>query len=368
MKSFTLATVTATLLTLAVTANAGDLSGKHYVKISTNLGDFVLELDADKAPITVANFLSYVEDDFYVGTMFHRVIQDFMIQGGGQTPDYERKETKAQIQNEADNGLPNTYGTIAMARTGNPHSATSQFFINVKDNAFLNHKEKSPRGWGYCVFGAVVDGIETIEAIRNTPVHHDARADRGKPAAPDTPVVISAAKKLDPTSIPEIVAKAKEMGKEREAMVAQAMKAKEEREAKAKEKINSDMETGMQLVASKEVDISKGVTTESGLWYVDAVEGEGAAPASSSSKVTVHYTGWHVDGNEFDSSRSRGEPITFGLNGVIKGWTEGVGSMKKGSRRYLVIPPHIAYGERGRPSIPPNSVLVFDVELLEFTD
>jgi len=129
---------------------------KVKVLMKTNLGDIVLELDGDKAPKTVDNFVAYVKDGFYDGTIFHRVIPDFMIQGGGFTAEMERKQTRAPIPNEADNGLKNDRGTIAMARTSDPHSATAQFFINLKDNDFLNFRSKDVRGWGYAVFGRVV--------------------------------------------------------------------------------------------------------------------------------------------------------------------------------------------------------------------
>jgi peptidyl-prolyl cis-trans isomerase B (cyclophilin B) len=144
----------------AFTAAAADAP---RVKLQTSLGDIVLELDPARAPATVENFLAYVRDGFYDGTIFHRVIEDFMIQGGGFSADYERRETRAPIRNEADNGLQNLRGTIAMARTGDPHSATAQFFINVKDNTFLDHTAPTPRGWGYCVFGRVVEGMETVD-------------------------------------------------------------------------------------------------------------------------------------------------------------------------------------------------------------
>lgn len=135
------------------------------VALETNQGTIVIELYADKAPKTVENFLDYVEKDFYDGTIFHRVIPEFMIQGGGFTPDLQQKETEAPIRNEANNGLENTRGTVAMARTGNPHSATSQFFVNVVDNDYLNHTEETARGWGYTVFGQVVEGMEVVDAI-----------------------------------------------------------------------------------------------------------------------------------------------------------------------------------------------------------
>jgi len=136
------------------------------IKISTTFGEMTLELDADKAPKTVANFLEYVREGFYDGTIFHRVINNFMVQGGGFETNMQQKATKAPIENEADNGLKNEFGTIAMARTMDPHSATAQFFINVSNNEFLNHSGKNMQGWGYTVFGKVVEGTEVLEKIK----------------------------------------------------------------------------------------------------------------------------------------------------------------------------------------------------------
>ncbi|PRO70906.1 peptidylprolyl isomerase [Alteromonas gracilis] len=136
------------------------------VTLKTNFGDITLDLFEDKAPKTVANFLSYVEDGFFDNTIFHRVINNFMIQGGGFTPDMDQKDTKDPIENEADNGVANEVGTIAMARTQDPHSATAQFFINVNNNDFLNHSGKSVNGWGYCAFGKVVEGMDVVEKIK----------------------------------------------------------------------------------------------------------------------------------------------------------------------------------------------------------
>ena len=135
------------------------------VVMQTSKGDIVLELYLDKAPQTVQNFMRYVDSGFYNGTIFHRVIHGFMIQGGGFSKDMNKKPTQAPIQNEADNGIGNDRGTIAMARTPNPHSATAQFFINTVDNAFLNFKSQTPSGWGYAVFGKVIKGIEVMDAI-----------------------------------------------------------------------------------------------------------------------------------------------------------------------------------------------------------
>jgi peptidyl-prolyl cis-trans isomerase B (cyclophilin B) len=139
------------------------------VIIRTTFGDIKLELDAEKAPITVANFLEYAREGFYDGTIFHRVINNFMIQGGGFDTNMAQKSVRKPIENEADNGLKNDFGTIAMARTMEPHSATAQFFINVKDNDFLNHSGKNMQGWGYTVFGKMVEGEDVLEKIRNVP-------------------------------------------------------------------------------------------------------------------------------------------------------------------------------------------------------
>ena len=150
------------VLTVAFAAIAGD---NPRVEMDTTKGKIILELYADKAPKTVENFLAYVDAGFYDGTIFHRVIPNFMIQGGGFTAEMKQKKTRAPIDNEADNGLRNERGTIAMARTSNPHSATAQFFINTKNNDFLNHKGKSPQGWGYAVFGRVAEGMVVVDAI-----------------------------------------------------------------------------------------------------------------------------------------------------------------------------------------------------------
>jgi len=136
------------------------------IVLNTNFGPINLELDFEKAPLSAQNFLDYVNDGFYNGTIFHRVIDGFMIQGGGFEPDLKQKPSGNSIQNEADNGLSNDIGTVAMARTSDPHSASSQFFINIGDNHFLNHSGKSPQAWGYAVFGRVVDGMDVVNKIK----------------------------------------------------------------------------------------------------------------------------------------------------------------------------------------------------------
>jgi len=161
----------------------------HMIKLTTNKGVITLELDHEKAPITAANFEQYVKDGFYDGVIFHRVIPNFMIQGGGMTPNMKEKETRESIQNEAQNGLKNDKYTIAMARTMAPHSASAQFFINTKDNDFLNHTSPSMHGWGYAVFGKVTDGFDVVDAIEKVSTGRHGMHDD----VPTEPVVIEKA-------------------------------------------------------------------------------------------------------------------------------------------------------------------------------
>jgi|TARA_B100000530_G_scaffold7336_3_gene6112 peptidyl-prolyl cis-trans isomerase B (cyclophilin B) len=166
------------------------MSDMPVVQLETSMGDITIELNEEKAPKTVENFLNYVNSGHYEGTIFHRVIDGFMIQGGGMDAQMNEKKTNAPIENEADNGLKNDKGTIAMARTQDPHSATSQFFINVKDNDFLNHSGKNMQGWGYTVFGKVTDGMDVIEKMRSVATgRFGMHAD-----VPNEPITINSAK------------------------------------------------------------------------------------------------------------------------------------------------------------------------------
>ena len=162
IKLFVVISVLVTFATAGVDVAA---AGNPKVEMETTKGKFVIELFPEKAPDTVKNFLNYVDTKFYDGTIFHRVIPKFMIQGGGFTADMKRKPAGAPIKNEADNGLKNDRGTIAMARTNDPHTATAQFFINTVNNDFLNHKSKTQQGWGYVVFGKIVAGMDVVDAI-----------------------------------------------------------------------------------------------------------------------------------------------------------------------------------------------------------
>jgi|TARA_B110000211_G_C14056343_1_gene543549 peptidyl-prolyl cis-trans isomerase B (cyclophilin B) len=161
--------------------------------MQTNFGAITIELNYEKAPITAANFEQYVRDGFYDGVIFHRVIDGFMVQGGGFDVSMDQKETRANIENEADNGLTNDEGTLAMARTMDPHSASAQFFINVGDNAFLNHSGKNSQGWGYAVFGKVVDGMDVVNTIKKV----STTSKSGHQDVPADPVVIDSATMIE---------------------------------------------------------------------------------------------------------------------------------------------------------------------------
>lgn len=189
-------------LCLALPLLAGEpATAKPKVRFTTSLGSFTLELEPDAAPKTVANFLKYVRAGHYAGTTFHRVIPTFMIQGGGHLKDLAEKPAKDHVENEADlalgKGLGNSRGTVAMARTGDPHSASAQFFINTVDNQGLNFRSKDVQGWGYCAFGRVVEGMETVDLIKDVPT---GRAPNGMSDVPRTPVLILSAKEVKPAA------------------------------------------------------------------------------------------------------------------------------------------------------------------------
>lgn len=185
-----------TLLWLTFNCMASAAELPPQVKFETDMGDIVVELNPKAAPKTVKNFMDYVSSGFYEDTTFHRVIKNFMIQGGGFTADFQRKKTKAPIENEADNGLNNKRGTIAMARTSDPHSATSQFFINVADNHSLDFRSKTPHGWGYCVFGEVIMGLTVVSKIENTTTtNRNSLQD-----VPEEPIRILKASIIDPNA------------------------------------------------------------------------------------------------------------------------------------------------------------------------
>lgn len=322
------------------------IADREYVRMKTNMGDMVIELNREKAPITVENFLRYIDEGFYDGTIFHRVIKTFVIQGGGFDQDMNKKQTHEGIQNEWRNGLKNDRGTLSMARLPNqPNSATSQFFINIRDNSPLD----TPRdGAAYAVFGKVIDGMDVVDKIKEV----QTTTKNGMGDVPAEPVIIEHVWRLDPEEIKGLIAKVRE--------------AEEAEKKKAAEAKANQWNQSLELVKAKGIDVSKGTTSDTGLWSFDITVGEGDSPKPTDN-VKVHYTGWLPDGKEFDSSFKRNQPASFPLNRVIKGWTEGVGGMKAGGKRMLIIPGDLAYPQ-GRPGIPAGSVLVFEVELLSINE
>ena len=191
-------------LSLAIAVFLGLIGVAHagtQVRLDTSMGPITLELADEQAPKSVENFLVYARGGFYDGTLFHRVIDGFMIQGGGFSPDFQQKATRAPIPNEANNGLKNRRGTVAMARTGDPNSATAQFFINVKDNDFLDYRAPTPQGWGYAVFGQVIDGMEVVDKIRQAPTGAGGPGGRFSDV-PLTPVIIKSVTVLSAAPAP----------------------------------------------------------------------------------------------------------------------------------------------------------------------
>ena len=248
-----------------------------------------------------------------------------------------------------------------MARGSGPHSATSQFFINVADNnKKLNHTAENQAGWGYCVFGRVVDGFDTVEKIRTTQVKFDRRADQRQPAAPVETILVNKAERVsdeEGAKLAESAAEARRVVDE--AIAEQQRIAKEAQDAAIAE-----------FVAQLEQDKSKAVTTESGLMYLDLTTGDGEE-AVAGRRISAHYTGWlAANGKQFDASYDRGKPFSFvlGTGSVIQGWHEGIAGMKVGGKRKLIIPSDLAYGSRSKRNIPANSVLVFDIELVDVKD
>jgi FKBP-type peptidyl-prolyl cis-trans isomerase len=315
----------------AMSASAAPGAAKPHVKIETTQGVIVVELFPQSAPKTVENFIQYVKDGFYDGTIFHRVIKSFMIQGGGFTKEMQEKPTRAPVVNEADNGLKNELGTLAMARTGDPNSATAQFFINTKNNDDLNFRGKDVQGWGYCVFGKVINGLDVVKLIEGVATGSQPPYDD----VPKTPVVM--------TKVTVVASGA------------------------------TSAKMAPTNVRVSNGTVSRGsdtITTASGLKYIITQKGPvGGAKPAKGARIKVHYTGRLTDGKVFDSSVERGQPFEFtvGAGQVIAGWDEALLDMTKGEKRTLIIPPKLGYGDRGAAGvIPPNATLIFDVEMIDF--
>lgn len=314
---------------------------KPRAKIDTSLGAIVVELNAEKAPITTMNFVDYVEAKFYDGTIFHRVAPKRLIQGGAYLPDLSEKKSglRPAIVCESYNGLTNDAGTIAMYRVpGEPKSARAQFFINVQKNAPLDKLRDKE---GYAVFGKVVEGLEVIEKIRGVKTDVHPKYAGGKSAVvPVEPVTINSIR------------------------MATALDRKAAESVAASAKMSDDDKLNA-LVNRLETEIgAKAVKSTTGLMTIDRVEGRGAFPTVEEA-VEITYKGTFVNGTEFDNSnRQSQEPIVTNVATLNAGMREGVSGMREGGKRVLIVPPSLAYGADGIPGrIPPNSTLIFEIEL-----
>jgi len=327
---------------------AGDPDGFIFVRLDTSEGDVDLLLDAKAAPFTVKNFLEYVDDGFYAGTVFHRVIPNFMIQGGGFTVEGDQKETRDGVWNEWRNGLKNVQGSLAMARTNLPHSGTAQFYVNVVDNPGLD-RPQAGNGAAYAVFGTVVDGMDAVEAIRTTETGRGTLSGRPAGDVPTTFPVIESATRIEADDLSDAAKAATEAWRSRYADARARVQDRRARHAAAMKTLEE-----------------KGTDTQSGLRYAIGTEGPADAPVTAvTDTVVVEYTGWLPEGLMFDSSLEspRGPSIEFPLNGVIAGFREGLTGMKVGETRYLRIPPDLGYGQRPIEG-QPNATLVFEVKLV----
>lgn len=337
----------ATGATPAPASAAAEVDGFEFVRLTTSEGEIHLLLDTKAAPLTTANFLQYVDDGFYAGTVFHRVIPTFMVQGGGFTPEGDQKDVRDGVLNEWRNGLKNEKGSVAMARIGGrPNSGTAQFFINVVDNAGLDRPQRD--GAAYAVFGTVVDGMDAVEAIRTVETGEGTLS--GRPAR-DVPVdlpVIEGASRMERSELSSAAREKVADWQERYAEARATVRDRRARHAAAMKALEAD-----------------GTDMESGLRYAVVESGEGpeAKPADT---VVVEYTGWLPEGLMFDSSLESpaGPAIEFPLGRVIPGFRDGLSGMQVGETRVLRIPPDQAYGPRPIMGVE-NATLIFEVKLVE---
>jgi peptidyl-prolyl cis-trans isomerase A (cyclophilin A) len=330
------------------------LTLKPKVRVDTSLGDFVIELDAEKAPVTVLNFLQYVESGFYKNTIFHRVIKDYLIQAGGYGPkmDLKTKGVRDPILLESDNNLSNVRGAVAMSRKLGPNSATTEFFINLTSNAEKLDRPQ-PDGHGYAVFAQVVEGMSVVDQIARVPVGpHEKYAAGRLPFVPNEPVVIESMRLV------------------RRFDRAKAKALADKRQAEFDRKQEEARRTTEEWMAIRTQQIKKEANTElsksrSGLLFVDRRLGSGQVPTINDEVVFLHRASL-LNGTEFETTYGEEPPPVYEVGRLIPGLQETVTTMHVGGLRTVIIPPELAYGEVGAPGlIPPNATLVYEIELLE---
>ena len=331
-------------------------SGLHArVRVETSLGPFVIELDGERAPVAAKNVARYVEDGFYKGTLFHRVLADGLIQGGAFNSAMERKtdELRDGIRNESDNGLKNLRGTVAMYRAaGYVDSARAEFFINVGNNSGLDKRHRD--GAAYTVFAKVVEGMDVVDRIASVKVGAHPLYGKGRAkVVPVEPVMIKSATLLSPFDY----------------RAAKAMA--ESADSAAEQVVVSSAQAQQRMVSTRIAELEKQygmpmTTTPSGLKYLVLRSGPGAPPIASET-VTVHYIGTLADGAEFENTYTRegSQPVTKVVSKFIAGLQEGIVDMHEGEKRFFVVPSELGFRDVGIPQrIKPNATLFFELELL----
>jgi len=341
---------------LAARAEEGDDSPivDPRVKVETSKGAFVLELNVDRAPETVLNFLQYAKEGYYKDTIFHRVVNDNLIQGGRYLKSLDEKSgLRDPIVGEDRNGLSNQRGTIAMYREASPDSAQAEFFINLADNSQrLDHP--AVEGRGYTVFGKVVEGMEVVDAIGDVEVStHPKLAAGYLPQVPKEPVVINAVSLINEDAF------------DRSRLEKRVAEARQQRAADEAESQKTDEQRRDELVARIESETGKEfVKRDCDVLTLDVEEGQGPQPATGD-RVDIHYVGRLLDGTQFESTLEETEPRRIELNKLIYGLRVALESMNVGGKRIIIVPPDCGFGVQGIPGrIPPESTLVYEIELL----
>jgi len=337
-----------------------------YVSFSTTVGEYILELHRCAAPKTVDNFLQYVDDGFYDDTLIHRVENGFVIQGGGYDLDKKEKPGRPPVPNETPNGMRNNKGTISMARGMDPNGATSQFFINLRDNGSLDVPGKG--GAGFTVFGRVVEGMDVVEQIGVVPTIRN--PELGNIQSPIDPVQVIQAGRILGDEAKKL---AEKHGVDRAAIARGGLPERTLVAWKADNRKKNETMTeeqrrdqAIEYVKERGWDVTKGILLPSGVWYLDDAIGVGDSPKVDD-WVAMKWDGWLSWGEKFGAWDERKPEVQKGVvRGFVPGYQEALMSMKPQGVRLIIIPSNLAFGPEGRGNkIPPNTALIYRVELLE---